>query len=151
MIIRTVSASISATSTATTPNPRRLGLMRNLGPKVAFVAVREGTPVYDADDKRIGVVEEVLADGEAGITNGVVIHTVPLPGRHLVADVDQISALHERGVGLSVKRDALRRPSENRRRPRSEDGLERPQQGALRPALGPHQPVPLKARRQVAL
>lgn len=106
--------------------------MRHLGPKVAFVAVREGTPVYDANDRRIGVVEEVIADGGAGIFNGVVIHTVPLPGRHLIADVDQISALHERGVVLSVDRDALRPSRRKPTRTSRAEHLEGRVHGALR-------------------
>jgi len=82
--------------------------MRNLGAKVAFTAVREGTPVYDAGGARVGVVDEVIADTTAGIFKGILIHTAPLPGRHLVADADQIDALHERGVLLCVDRSALR-------------------------------------------
>ena len=82
--------------------------MRDLGAKIAFTAVREGTPVYDPGWTRVGVVDEVIADGTAGIFKGIIIHTAPLPGRHLVADVDQIDALHERGVLLCVERGALR-------------------------------------------
>jgi uncharacterized protein YrrD len=82
--------------------------MRNLGAKIAFTAVREGTPVYDAGGARVGVVDEVIADTTVGIFKGIIIHTAPLPGRHLVADADQIDALHERGVLLCVERSALR-------------------------------------------
>jgi uncharacterized protein YrrD len=82
--------------------------VRDLGAKIAFTAVREGTPVYDAGGARVGVVDEVIADDTVGIFKGVVIHTAPLPGRHVIADVDQIDALHERGVLLSVERGALR-------------------------------------------
>lgn len=82
--------------------------MRDLGPKIAFVAVREGTPVYDAHRNRVGVVEEVIADPHAAIFKGLLIHTSPLPGRHVVADADHISALHEKGVLLTVERQMLR-------------------------------------------
>jgi hypothetical protein len=106
----------------------------DLGPPIAFVAVREGTPVYDAQRKRIGVVEEVVADEQAAIFEGVVVHTLPLPGRHLVADVDQIASLHERGILLSVERSALRRSSRRGggRERDAEDQLEHPVQAALR-------------------
>jgi hypothetical protein len=80
----------------------------DLGPVIAWRALEEGLPVYGPDGREIGVVEEVLAPGE--IFEGVVIHTRPLPGRHLVADHDQIASLHERGVVLAVGRDALREP-----------------------------------------
>lgn len=108
--------------------------MADLGAKVAFVAVREGTPVYDVGGKRIGVVEEVLADGHAGIFEGILVHTVPLPGRHVVADVAQIEALHERGVVLSVDKAALRDPGRERPAPAggAEQPLERPLQARLR-------------------
>ena len=108
--------------------------MPDLGPKIAFMAVREGTPVYDARDKRVGVVEEVLADRHAGIFEGIVIHTLPLPGRHAVVDVDQISALHEAGVVLSVDGRVLRRAREHARAPSesTERMLEHPLQAKLR-------------------
>jgi hypothetical protein len=108
--------------------------MPDLGPKIAFMAVREGAPVYDAREKRVGVVEEVLADHQAGIFEGLLIHTLPLPGRHVVADVDQISALHENGVVLSVEGRVLRQ-ARARARGRSEGAngmLERPLQAKLR-------------------
>jgi hypothetical protein len=106
----------------------------DLGPPIAFIALREGAPVYDVTRKRIGVVDEVIADEQAAIFEGVVVHTLPLPGRHLVADAEQIASLHERGVLLSVDRSALR--SSNRRGgggERAADGrLENPVQAALR-------------------
>jgi uncharacterized protein YrrD len=79
-----------------------------LGPPIAWVALEEGTPVYDPHQERIGVVERVLADQD--IFEGLIVHTRPLPGHHLAVDADQISELHERGVLLSVERDALREP-----------------------------------------
>ena len=106
--------------------------MVDLGPPIAFIALREGTPVYDPQRKRIGVVEEVVADEHAAIFEGVVVHTLPLPGRHLVADADQIAALHERGVLLSVQRSALRRSGEAARRSSDDDQLEHPVQTVLR-------------------
>jgi len=91
-----------------------LALVEELGPPIAYVALEEGTPVYDRSGERIGVVEHVLADMAEDIFDGVIVHTLPLPGRHLLADFDQIAELHERGVLLSVGRDALREPSEKR-------------------------------------
>jgi uncharacterized protein YrrD len=106
----------------------------DLGPPIAFVALREGTPVYDAGGDRIGVVDEVVADELAGIFEGVVVHTLPLPGRHLVADAEQIASLHERGVLLSVDRSALRSPNRKRAADENdaEEQLENPVQATLR-------------------
>ena len=107
--------------------------MPDLGAKIAFMALREGTPVYDVQDKRIGVVEEVLADEQAAIFEGILIHTLPLPGRHVVADVDQINALHAEGVVLSVDGSTLRRAKGDRRMP--SDGTERPLERPLQASL----------------
>jgi hypothetical protein len=85
----------------------------DLGAPVSHLAVEEGTPVYDAAGRRIGVVEHVLE--EAGIFEGVIVHTHPLPGRHRYADADQIAGLHERGVRLAVGAEALHDPGERRR------------------------------------
>lgn len=79
----------------------------NLGPRIAFPALAEGTPVYDPDGRRAGVVDEVLVEPPGGIFEGVVVHTLPLPGRHRHALPDQIAEIHQRGVLLSVGTDQL--------------------------------------------
>jgi uncharacterized protein YrrD len=86
--------------------------MDDLGPPVAYLAIKEGTPVFDPDGNRIGVVEHVVADEPADIFHGIVVHTLPLPGRHRYADADQIAELRERGVLLTVGRDDLPEPTE---------------------------------------
>jgi hypothetical protein len=83
-----------------------------LGRPIAYLALAEGAPVLDAHGERIGVVEDVIADERADIFHGVVVHTRPLPGRHLYADADQIAGLYERGVLLAVGADALGPPPE---------------------------------------
>jgi uncharacterized protein YrrD len=106
----------------------------DLGPPIAFVALREGTPVYDVREERVGVVEEVVADEQAAIFEGLVVHTLPLPGRHVVVDAEQIAGLHERGVLLSVDRSALRsadRHGDARERDAG-DQVESPVQATLR-------------------
>jgi hypothetical protein len=82
---------------------------RDLGPRIAYLALRDGTPVYDRNGKRTGVVEHVFAVGD--IFEGMIIHTHPLPGRHLYADADQVDEIRERGVVLAVERDDLHDPS----------------------------------------
>src|ERR1700754_1552413 len=78
----------------------------DLGPAIASTALAEGTPVYDPSGRRVGVVDEVLIE-PGGIFEGVVVHTVPLPGRHLHARPGQIAEIHQRGVLLSVGADEL--------------------------------------------
>jgi hypothetical protein len=82
----------------------------DLGPPTAYLALAEGTPVYDRDRAQIGVVDHVLADDTVDVFHGLIVHTTPLPGRHLYADADQIAELRENGVLLSVERDSLHRP-----------------------------------------
>jgi hypothetical protein len=88
-----------------------------LGRPIAYPAVAEGSPVYDREGDRVGVVEHVVADKGTDIFDGIVVHT--LPGRRLFADADQIAALHERGVLLSVHRDGLHDPG-SRREPQAD-------------------------------
>jgi hypothetical protein len=104
--------------------------LHDLGPVVAWRALVEGTPVYDRDGRLVGVVEEALAPGE--IFEGILIHTRPLPGRHVVADHDQIAAIRERGVVLTAARAELRPPGGPR--PRRRETLEPGWQARLRRA-----------------
>jgi uncharacterized protein YrrD len=106
-------------------SPRGAPTPDQLGPPVAYTALEEGTPVYDRDGNRVGVVERVMQVG--GIFEGVIVHTHPLPGRHLYADVEQIAEIRERAVLLSVDRDQLSDPrtdSASRRRRTAENALE---------------------------
>jgi hypothetical protein len=107
----------------------------DLGAPIAYTTLEEGTPVYDRNGQRIGVVDEVLADFTLDIFEGMIVHTPPLPGKHRYADVDQIAELHERGVVLSVERDQLHDPPE--RSDRDDEGdrkLENPLESRLRRA-----------------
>jgi hypothetical protein len=99
--------------------------LADLGPQIAYVALEHGTPVYDRDGQRVGVVEHVLGDMTADVFDGLIVHTKPLPGgRHLFADVDQIAELRERGVILKVGRADLHEPPDQRRRGPSRTPLE---------------------------
>jgi hypothetical protein len=79
----------------------------DLGQPIAYVLLAEGTPVFAHDGGRIGVVEDIVGDLSADVFDGILIHTTPLPGNHLVARSDQIEELRERGVLLRVDRTAL--------------------------------------------
>jgi hypothetical protein len=95
-----------------------------LGAQIAYTALKEGTPVFGPDMRRIGVVERVMAVG--GIFDGLTVHTYPLPGRHLYANADQIAEIRELGVLLSVPREQLRDPGRlgPRRSAAQDNGLE---------------------------
>jgi hypothetical protein len=74
--------------------------MDDLGAPISHRGLADGTPVYDPAGRRVGVVDRVQE--EQGIFEGLVIHTLPLPGRHVFADYEQIAELRERGVLLAV-------------------------------------------------
>jgi hypothetical protein len=52
----------------------------DLGRPIAYLALSEGTPVLDREDRRIGVVDHVVADVDLDLFYGVVVHTHPHPG-----------------------------------------------------------------------
>jgi hypothetical protein len=70
------------------------------------------------------------------IFHGLIVHTAPLPGRHLFADADQIAELRDRGVVLAVERDELHEPNEPRPARGTSDGtpVDGPLQARLRRA-----------------
>jgi sporulation protein YlmC with PRC-barrel domain len=107
----------------------------DLGALVAHLALKEGVPVYDIHGRRVGVVEQVVSDELTGIFEGLVIHTLPLPGRHLYAGHDHVAELRERGVRLAVDGDALQELGERSGRASGgEDGVESRLQMFLRRA-----------------
>jgi uncharacterized protein YrrD len=110
--------------------------VQDLGPPIAYTVLEEGLPVYDRSGRRIGVVEQVLGDLELDIFDGVIVHSRPLPGRHLFADVDQIAELRERGVVLAVEREDLHQPPDESKRARTDPNSrhESPLEGRLRRA-----------------
>ena len=106
-----------------------------LGRPVAYLALKDGTTVYDRTGQRIGVLDHVVADEPTDIFEGLIVHTLPLPGRHLFADRNQIAALHERGVLLSVDRDELHDPSQkSTRQTNPSNPVDSPLQARLRRA-----------------
>ena len=109
--------------------------MDDLGPPIAYTVLQEGTPVYDRNGECIGVVDQVMADMQLDIFEGVIVHTRPLAGRHLFADVEQIAELRERGVLLAVGRDELHEPpGDATRKRRDGDRVETPLEARLRRA-----------------
>jgi hypothetical protein len=86
----------------------------DLGPPVSYLALQEGTAVLGADGEEVGQVAHVLADEEQDIFDGIVIaHGL---GRHSFADAEQVAAIHENGVTLTItaaEAEALPEPSEN--------------------------------------
>jgi uncharacterized protein YrrD len=108
--------------------------MQDLGPPVAYLALADGTPVFDRTGKQIGVVDHVQADTDLDIFHGLIVHTTPLRGRHLYADADQIAELHEHGVVLAVDEGDLHEPSESSTRPHGDEREDTPLEARIRRA-----------------
>ncbi|MBB5158664.1 PRC-barrel domain containing protein [Saccharopolyspora phatthalungensis] len=109
--------------------------MEDLGRPIAYLALDEGTPVFDHTGARVGVVERVVADLPMDIFEGLIIQEMPLFGRHLFADADQIAELHERGALLSVGREDLREYSETAVAKRNRASSRRTGEGRFRALL----------------
>jgi hypothetical protein len=100
--------------------------MEDLGPPISPLALPEGVPVFDPEGERVGVVERVVF--EIDIFDGLVIHTHPLPGRHVFAGHEQIAQLGELGVRLAVgvsELHSVERPSRRRHDSSPEHPFER--------------------------
>jgi hypothetical protein len=82
--------------------------MTDLGDPISYLALEPGTPVYSSDGQQIAVVEHVLEDDHEDVFDGIVLarheHHGPFDhgGRHSFADADQVAAIHERGVELTI-------------------------------------------------
>jgi hypothetical protein len=107
----------------------------DFGEPIAYPVLREGTSVYDRSGDQIGVVEHVLADEPTAIFHGLIVHTLPLPGRHLFAAADQVAELRERAVLLSAGLHDLHEPSAGGSAERADGApVDAPLQAALRRA-----------------
>ncbi len=97
--------------------------MTDLGPRIAYLALERGTPVFSSDGEQIGVVDHVLEDDREDIFEGIVIahhdehrHLLSHEHGHSYVDADQIEDMREGGVTLKVSTaDAasLPKPSAN--------------------------------------
>jgi hypothetical protein len=85
----------------------------DLGNPSSYLALPEGVDVLSSDGQKVGTVEHVLAVPEVDVFDGVI---VDMPGGHRFADASQVGSIHERGVVLSLDREAAERlpmPAEN--------------------------------------
>jgi hypothetical protein len=82
----------------------------DLGAPISYLVLEKGAPVYDSAGAEVGQVEHVLAAQDADIFDGIVIDGRAGPGGWRFADADQIDALYERGVVVSVPAADLHDP-----------------------------------------
>jgi hypothetical protein len=95
----------------------------------------KGFRFFDRTGRRVRVVDRVMVDQATDTFEGIIIHTLPLPGRHLYAGHEQIAELRERAVLLVVEAGELQELSERYGRKRkSGDSPEHPLERRLRRA-----------------
>ena len=80
----------------------------DLGAPVAYLVLKNGTPVFDLSGDKIGEVEHVLDDQPTDVFHGLLIET---PAGHRFAASSQVDGLFEHGVILNVPLDQLPEPS----------------------------------------
>jgi hypothetical protein len=105
--------------------------MDDLGAQIAYVVLPAGIPVYDVDQRQVGVVEHVIANEGENIFHGLIVTTASAPSRQLYADRDQVGELHQHGVLLAVRGAELHDPTED---PAAHDTAESGRQEGLRRA-----------------
>jgi uncharacterized protein YrrD len=83
------------------------------GSPIAYEVLATGTPVYSADEERIGTVAHVLADEHQDIFDGIVITELaaghfPAHHEHRFVDASDIDAIYELAVLLTLSAEACR-------------------------------------------
>jgi uncharacterized protein YrrD len=88
--------------------------VEDLGPPSSYLALKPGPAVYSSDGEEVGKVEEVLADAENDIFDGIVLGTGALTGAKRFVEAEQVEEIFERGVLLKIDRAAAERLPEPR-------------------------------------
>jgi len=89
--------------------------MTDRGAPVSYMVLERGTPVFSSDGEEIGTVEQVVAEPEIDIFDGLVVET--REGMRF-ADAPNVAEIYERGVELDLDSGAAHRL------PNPEDGPE---------------------------
>ena len=65
----------------------------DLGDPVSYLVLSDGTDVISADGQKVGTVEDVLADANADVFDGVIVDMREGPGGHRFADAEQVASI----------------------------------------------------------
>jgi uncharacterized protein YrrD len=74
----------------------------DLGSPISYEVLAPGTPVYSADDERIGTVSHVLAAEDLDVFDGVIIGENVFGEDHRFVDADEVEAIYENGLVLTL-------------------------------------------------
>ena len=83
--------------------------MEDLGPPSSYLALETGTAVYASDGTSLGSVDEVRADRQKDIFDGLVISRGILSGGSSFVAADLVEQIYERGVVLNLDAEAAER------------------------------------------
>src|SRR5438552_18739890 len=72
------------------------------GTPISYLALEPGADVVSSDGDRVGKVEHVLADTENDIFDGLVIDIQSGPGGMHFVDAEQVEAIYEDAVVLTI-------------------------------------------------
>ena len=81
----------------------------DLGAPVAYLVLKDGTPVYDRAGDRVGTVAHVLADEREDIFHGLLLKT---GHGHRYASGNRVDGIFEHGVIVADPATELPEPSE---------------------------------------
>jgi hypothetical protein len=75
------------------------------GPAVDYLALQRGTPVYSAQEERVGKLVEVLDNAREHIFDGIVVELDD--GSRRFVDAPEVARTAERGVTLTISAEQV--------------------------------------------
>ena len=82
--------------------------MADLGEPTSYAVLEQGAEVYSCDGKELGTVEEVRADLQVDIFDGLVVGArSPLAGGKRFVPGELVEEIFERGVLLKIDAEAF--------------------------------------------
>jgi uncharacterized protein YrrD len=79
----------------------------DLGPPASYLTLEEGASVLSSDGEHVGRVDEVVADTQADVFDGIVIGQGPLGLDRRFVDAEHVDRIHAQGVVLSITATAV--------------------------------------------
>ena len=75
-------------------------------PPIAWTAIQQHEDVLDANEEKLGTIEEVLGTGETGVFHGIVVRT-SLLGHPVSVPASSVGRITSRSVCLTIDKNAF--------------------------------------------
>jgi uncharacterized protein YrrD len=85
-----------------TPTPEQLG------PPASYLTLEEGTAVLSSDGEEVGKVDEIRADPDADVFDGLVIESGTLAHERRFVEAAAVDEIYARGVVLKLDAEQAR-------------------------------------------